>query len=77
MRKKEISKYKYIYIYIYIYIYVCVCVCVCVCVYCHPQTILLYHNFSVWLDNRKASSWDIYIYREGKKDRQKSIEAEI
>ena len=32
----------------------CVCVCVCVCV----LTVSLYHNSSVWLDMRDASSWD-------------------
>ena len=27
-------------------------------IYCHPQTVLLYHNSSVWLDLRNASSRD-------------------
>ena len=40
--------YIYTYIYIYIYIYI----------YCHLQTVLLYHNTSVWLDTRDVSSWD-------------------
>ena len=27
-------------------------------IYCHPQTVSLYHNSSVWLDTKDASSWD-------------------
>ena len=38
----------YIYIYIYIYIYSVI----------HKQTVLLYHNTSVWLDCEDAWSWD-------------------
>ena len=37
-----------IYIYIYIYIYIVI----------HRLTVLLYHNSSVWLDMKNASSWD-------------------
>ena len=64
-RTKQICLWMNIYIYIYIRIYVCVCVCVCVvrvsiyiCICCHPRTVSLYHNFSVWLDTWDAWSWD-------------------
>ena len=33
-----------------------ICVCVCVRIIIHIQTVLLYHNSSVWLDARDASS---------------------
>ena len=44
-----LKKFAYIYIYIYIYIVI------------HRQTLLLYHNSSVWLDTRDASSWDLNL----------------
>ena len=36
----------------------CVCVCVCVCIGIPRQDVSLYHNSSVWLDTRDASSRD-------------------
>ena len=37
---------------------VCVCVCVCVCIVIHRQNVSLYHNSSVRLNPRDASSRD-------------------
>ena len=36
----------------------CVCVCVCIIIVFHRQTVSFYHNSSLLLDTRDASSWD-------------------
>ena len=48
------------------YMYVCLCayiylyerMYICIHVYCHPQTVSLYHNTSVWLDAQDVLTWD-------------------
>ena len=56
----HISAYKDIYIYTHTHTYLHIYICMqrYIYIHFHPQTVLLYHNFSVWLNTQDASSWD-------------------
>ena len=43
---------------VYALIHFCVCVYIYIYIVIYRQTVSLYHNSSVWLDTRDASSWD-------------------